>query len=118
MTGARAINSLAPGRKRLRCSGGGADLPPPHPPPPPPPTPSQEENDDDWAGLLENPLPARPTHLNLGGGMLPEETRRPSGPNDDAVFLLVSILLLRAPDDSDFPGRGEERSYYIGSFSV
>ena len=103
MTGARAILSLAPGRKRLCSEDGMANLPP-HPPPPA----------ADGAGLLEKPLPARPTHLNLMGGPS-EETRRPSGPKDGAVVLLFSILpalVLISPDDKftrdvvSFYGRG------------
>lgn len=54
---------------------------------------ADDDNDDD--GLLEKPLPARPTHFNLGGGASePEETRRPSGPKEDWVFLLVSMVKL------------------------
>jgi hypothetical protein len=53
--------------------------------------PSDDDNDD--AGLLENPLPARPTHLKRGGGG--PEIRRPSGPKDDAVFFVVNMYVLR-----------------------
>lgn len=49
-------------------------------------------DDDDDAGLLESPLPARPTHLKRGGGG--PEIRRPSGPKDDAVFFVVNMLIL------------------------
>ena len=59
------------------------------------PSPSPPQVDDDDDGLLEKPLPARPTHFNLGAGRAePEETRRPSGPKDDWVFLLVSMVVL------------------------
>ncbi len=90
MTGARDIMSLDPGWKSLLVE---CILPPAAPPLPP----SQVPDIDD--GLLEKPLPARPTHFNLiGGGMdnddKPEETRRPSGPKDDWVFLLVSMVWL------------------------
>lgn len=62
---------------------------------PSPSPPQVDDDDDDDDGLLEKPLPARPTHFNLGAGRAePEETRRPSGPKDDWVFLLVSMVVL------------------------
>ncbi len=79
---------LAPGRKSLleECILAADDASPP---------PQAEADTDD--GLLEKPLPARPTHFNLGGGARePEETRRPSGPKEDWVFLLVSMVLRRS----------------------
>jgi len=73
-------------------------LPPPHSPPPP----------GDGAGLLENPLPARATHLSLGGGRPPPETRRPSGPKDPRVFLLVIMV------GEGLFGENKGRVYRIG----
>ena len=81
---------LAPGRKSLleECifPAAAADDAPP-----------QVEADITDDGLLEKPLPARPTHFKIGGGARePEETRRPSGPKEDWVFLLVSMVLRRS----------------------
>lgn len=89
MTGARATMILAPGRKSLleECilPAAAADDAPPQ---------AEADMDD---GLHEKPLPARPTHFNLGGGARePEETRRPSGPKEDWVFLPVSMVLRRS----------------------
>ena len=51
-----------------------------------------DDDDIDDAELLENPLPARPTHLKRGGGG--PDMRRPSGPKDDVVFFVVNIRTL------------------------
>ena len=98
MTGARETIIREPGWNNLleECI---VLPPPPHNPPPPPPLPLQDDAAAAAAGREENPLPARPTHLSLTPGWRPPETRRPSAPKDERVFLLVSIV-------DEFCGRG------------
>ena len=62
----------------------------PNPPPTPPHNPEP-------LVVVEKPDPARATHFNvLGGGGRPPpvETRRPSGPKEPRVLLLVNIIIV------------------------
>ena len=70
--------------------------------------PSDDDNVD--VGLLENPLPARPTHLKRGGGG--PEIRRPSGPKDDAVFFVVNMIttLREMAHEAEKSGRKSSRA--------
>ena len=64
--------------------------------PNPPPTPPHNPEPLIVVVFLEKPDPARATHFNvLGGGGRPSpvETRRPSGPKEPRVLLLVNIII-------------------------
>lgn len=74
MTGARAMSTFAPGWNNLLEE-----------------WPFAGAHGVDGRVQEENPLPARPTHLRRGAGPT-ADLRRPSGPNEEEVRLVVSMV--------------------------